>query len=111
MDDLTSFLGRQGMAGTVTSRDEIGIGAGRRFPSRIFSLFSIVISLDSFIVASVFGIAKGGDGKIVSHSNLSTKRKKYLLANFSRYVLYSFVSLFANHIRDFLSEHQDVVIV
>jgi hypothetical protein len=70
------------MMGTMTDRVEIGIGAGRRFPSRIFSLFSIVINrgslipTSSLIAASLFGIAKGGDGKNISHSNLSTKNNQ-----------------------------------
>jgi hypothetical protein len=61
------------MTGTVTGRKELGIGVGRRLASVIFSLFSIVIKRDSLVVTSVFGIARGEDGKVVSHSNLSTK--------------------------------------
>jgi hypothetical protein len=67
----------------VTGREGKGVGAGRRFPSIIFSLFSNVINRNcgccslvpnsSLIAASVFGNAKGGDGKIASDSNLSTK--------------------------------------
>jgi len=77
LDDLTSFLGRHGMTGIAADREEIR----REFPSIIFSLFSIVnnrgccsfIPSSSLTATSVFGIAIGGDGNIVSHSNLSTK--------------------------------------
>ncbi len=65
------------MTSTVAGREEIGIGAGRRFSSIRFSLFSIVINRgccsliasSSLIVASFFGNVIGGDDKIGSHSN------------------------------------------
>lgn len=69
-DGLTSFLGRHGATGT----DREG-----RFPSMRFSLFSNVINRASFVlisclmIVSVLGTGRGGDGRIVSFSNFSTK--------------------------------------